>query len=172
MALIVETGAVVAGADSYITSADASAFLDSVYSEYDTKASAYLGLSANRRDVILRQAAYALDRKYRKRWKGSKTVQTQSLDWPRYNVQDEDGLDVPSTTIPRRMQRAQCEIAMRIADGDDIFEDQAHGGRVKSEEVDVISTSYFADASTETVFEGVDALLSGLLENENRIVRA
>ena len=110
MALIVETGSIVVNADSYISQADAITFLDGYYGEYDEEAAAFLGLSSTRKDIILRRAAYDLDRKYALKYKGYKIVQTQELCGPRYNVVDEDGFEVPSTSIPRRIQRAQCEV--------------------------------------------------------------
>lgn len=172
MALTIEDGSIVTGADSYISLADAKSFLEDYYSEYDDEAAAFLGFGTTRQEVILRRAAYDLDRRYRKRWKGFKRVQTQSLDWPRVDVIDEDDYDVPEDTIPRRLQRAQVEIAKRLANSVAIFEDRDRGGRVKSEKVDVISITYFDNAPSETLFEGLDATLKGLLAAENRIVRA
>lgn len=172
MALIVEDGSIVANADSYISLADAKSFLENYYSEYDDEAAAFLGYGTTRQEIILRRACYDLDRKYRKRWKGFKRVQTQALDWPRVDVADEDDYDVPEDSIPRRLQRAQVEIAKRLANEVAIFEDRDRGGRIQSEKVDVISVSYFANAPSETLFEGLDAVLKGLLKTENRLVRA
>lgn len=172
MTLIIEDGSIVANADSYINVADTITFLNSYYSEYDEEAAAFLGLSTSRQEVILRQSTYVLDRRYRERWKGYKNVQTQSLDWPRSDVNDEDGWAIPTDSIQRRILRAEVEIAKRVANSVDIFEDQSRGGRVQSEKVDVIAIAYFADAPSTTLFEGLDAVLKGLLKTENRIVRA
>lgn len=172
MALIVEDGSLVANADSYISLEDAQTFVENYYSEYDSDAAVFLGLSTGRQEVIARRATYDLDRKYRNRWKGFKRVQSQSLDWPRVDVADEDDYDVPEDSIPRRLQRAQIEIMIRLANEVAIFEDQARGGRIKSEKVDVIAVSYFANAPSTTLFEGLDAVLKGLLTTENRVVRA
>ena len=60
----------------------------------------------------------------------------------------------------------------RLANGVAIFEDRDRGGRVKSEKVDVIAISYFDNAPSETLFEGLDATLKGLLRDENRVIRA
>lgn len=172
MALVVEDGSIVANADTYISLMDTIAFLDGYYGEYDAEAAAFLGMSTGRQELIIRQAAYSLDRKYRLQFKGYKRVQTQSLDWPRTDVTDEDDYDVPEDSIPRRIQRAQVEITKRIANQVAIFIDQDRGGRVKSEKVDVIAVTYMEGAPSETLFQGVDAALKGLLQNENRIIRA
>ena len=172
MALIVEDGSIVANADTYISLANAITFLTNYYGEYDAEAAAFLGYKTTRQELILRQATYTMDRKYRKRWKGYKRVQTQSLDWPRVDVVDEDDYDIPEDTIPRRLQRAELEIAKRIANDVAIFEDQSRGGMVKSEKVDVLQIVYMDGAPPETFFQGVDATLKGLLKSENKIVRA
>lgn len=172
MALIVEDGSIVSNADTYISLADASTFLNNYYGEYDDEAAAFLGFGTSRQELILRRAAYDLDRKYRTRWKGFKRIQAQCLDWPRVDVVDEDDYDIPEDSIPRRLQRAQVEIAKRLAAGVAMFEDRDRGGRIQSEKVDVIAITYFANAPSETLFEGLDAVLKGLLRDENRIIRA
>lgn len=172
MSLIVEDGSIVTNANTYISLANAKTFLEDFYGEYDTEAAAFLGFGTSRQELILRRAAYDLDRRYRKQWKGFKRVQDQALDWPRVDVADEDDYDVPEDSIPRRLQRAQLEIAKRLANDVAIFEDRDRGGRVKSEKVDVISITYFDNAPSETLFEGLEATLTGLLAKENRVVRA
>jgi len=170
--LTVEDGTLVTDANSYLSLADAKEFLEDYYGEYDSQAAAFLGYSEERQELILRQAAYDLDRKFRKLWKGFKRTQTQSLDWPRVDVQDEDDYDIPETSIPRRLQRAQCEVAKRLAASVAIFEDRERGGRIKSEKVDSIAISYFANAPSSTLFEGLESTLKGLLRRDNRVVRA
>ena len=170
--LIVETGSIISGADSYVSRASAVTFLDNFYGEYDEEAAAFLGVSTSKQNILLRRAAYDLDRKYRLHWKGIKIQQDQSLDWPRYDVVDEDGWWVPPDTVPLRVQRAQVEIAKRLAVDTAIFEDRDRGGLVQSEKVDVIAISYFASAPAATLFEGLDAVLKGLLKTENIITRA
>ena len=173
MALIVEDGSIVANADSYISVADATTFINNYLGgEYDEDSAAFLGLSTTRKEQILRKACYYLNIKYRTRWKGYKRFYSQSLDWPRADVQDEDDYDVPEDTIPRRLQRAQVEICVRLAAGDELFEDRSRGGLIQSETVDVISVSYFASAPAQTLFESLENCLKGLLKNEHRVVRA
>lgn len=173
MALIVEDGSIVTNADSYISVDNATTFInDYLGGEYEDNAAAFLGLSSSRQEQVLRKAAWYLDMRYRTRWKGYKRFQSQSLDWPRTDVQDEDDYDLPEDEIPRRLIRAQVEIACLIAGGIAIFENREHGGLVQSEKVDVIAVSYFQSAPAQTLFEELEATLKGLLKNTRRIIRA
>lgn len=172
MALTVETGAIVSGADTYIDIADTTTFLEQVYGEYDDNAAAFLGLATKFQEQVLRKAAWFLNIRYRLKWKGFKVTSYQDLDWPRTDVQDEDDYDVPEDSIPAAVKRAQVEIAIRIANAVAIFADRDRGGLIKSEKVDVIAVTYFNSAPAQTVFEEIDATLRGLLKNEQRLIRA
>lgn len=173
MTLIVEDGSIVTGADSYVTVAEATDFIENyLEGEYDIASAAFLALSSAQKETTVRRAAYDLNRKYRQHWKGYKVSYAQSMDWPRANVVDEDNYNVPSSSIPTVLKRAQIEFARKIASGIDVFSDQPRGGRTKSERVDVIAVEYFPNAPSGMVFEDVDYLLSGLLKMENKVIRS
>lgn len=136
MALIVETGSIVTGADSYATLA-----------EYQAYALAYgwtlSGVEATD-EVNLRKAARYLDNAYS--WDGEKVQADQPLAWPRYMGSIVDGFIVPSDAIPARVKTAQMEMAHLIQNGADPYA-TISGGAVKRQKskVDVIEeeTEYF-----------------------------
>ena len=102
MALIVETGAGVAGANSYISLADAQAFLTS------------RGLNVTLSEGQLLQA---MDAMALLNWKGYKVNESFPLDWPRSGVVDRDGFTVGFDSIPAKLSTGQVWLAYHIASG-------------------------------------------------------
>lgn len=136
MALTVEDGSIVAGADSYVTLA-----------EYQAYAALYgwtLAGTDAADEVNLRIARRYLDNAYS--WKGAKVQVDQPLAWPRYMGDYVDGFIVPSDEIPDPIKNAQMEMAYLVQNGADPYA-TITGGTVKrkKEKVDVIEeeTEYF-----------------------------
>jgi hypothetical protein len=172
VALTVETGAIVTGAESYISAADATTYHTARGNTLWTGTDAV-------KEAALRRAAAYLDGHYRKRWKGQKVYPlTQAMEWPRAGVKVVDEqiyYDVPPsfydseysgflaiTTIPQRLKDAQCELALRALSGD-LAADATAG--VKREKIDVIETEYFAGtAPGQVAYPLVDQLLSDFLK--------
>ena len=101
MALVIETGAGIPNADSYVTRADCIAYVLAQYGEAlpDTGAT----------DAALRRAAAYMDSL---RWKGTRSFgRDQDLAWPRLNVADCDDNPIGPDEIPREVIAAQCEFA-------------------------------------------------------------
>lgn len=103
MTLIVETGAVVEGANSYISTAN--------FTTYATARNYTLVSGA---ETLLIQAMDYLESQD---FLGLKYSYTQALQWPRTNVVI-DNWWIPVTTIPQLLIDAQCEIAMAIDAGE------------------------------------------------------
>lgn len=110
MALTVETGAIVTGADSYVTRA-----------EYITYASArgVTILDDDTTDVKLRKAAEFIDA-HEANLKGDKVDKDQSLAFPRTGLFIEN-FSWSSTEIPRQVILAQMAIALDLEAGIDIY---------------------------------------------------
>lgn len=113
MALIVETGAIVAGADSYISAADATAFLTS-------RGSGDAWDAVDDKDAALRKATDYMVQAYRHRWKGTRVSKDQTLDWPRAWVQVDDleGLYagayyLPNNVVPEEVKQVCAELALQ-----------------------------------------------------------
>jgi hypothetical protein len=111
MALIVEDGTIVAGANSFISLADARVMATD------------LGLVLDADNTIaetqLRQGYYQLIRSYQKRLQGSIVSQEQTGIFPRFNVYA-NGFLVPSSSIPVDVQRAQVTYSDAINKGADM----------------------------------------------------
>lgn len=161
MALTIETGAIVAGADSYVSAADATTY-------HVARGNAtWTGTDAVKEAALLKAAAY-LDGHYRNRWKGDRVEPaTQPMEWPRYGVcvSNAGGIFLDSNVIPQRLKDAQCELAL-IALSADLAPSVSAG--VKREKVDVLETEYFAGAPVgTTVYTAVNNLLADLLKPIN-----
>lgn len=158
MALIVETGAIVAGAESYVTVLECDAY------HAARGNTAWTGTDAAK-EAALRKAAAYLDGHYCNRFKGAKYLPLeQSMQWPRVDVVV-DGYLIATTTIPRRLKDAQCELAL-IALTSDLAPNVSAG--IRREKVDVLETEYFAGAPAgTTVYTSVNNLLADYLKSIN-----
>ena len=178
MALIVEDGSVVAGANAFVSVSDADSYhalrgnSDWTNADDDAKAAAIV------------KATFYLDRL---RWKGIKTGQANPLAWPRYGddvagwnlmvlpaspymgVIDEDGYDVGTATVPDKVKQACSELALRYVQGADPEPDLERGGQIVEQKVDVITTRYAPGAPVVPVYTIVQRLLRGLLRSSSGV---
>lgn len=108
MALTVEDGTIVAGADSYNTLAEITTFNDSYLG-----ASAWSDLSGDTaaQERHARLATQATDGRD---WSGRAVSATQALDWPRYGVYVESYL-LGSDSIPQDVKTAHAYLAIQSA---------------------------------------------------------
>ena len=81
-------------------------------------------------------------------FKGAKTANGQTLQWPRIGVYI-DGVLIDSSVVPQQVEGAQAVIAMSIDAGYDPL--ATYGPGVKSRSVDVLSTTY-KDNSLDTSY--------------------
>lgn len=110
MALMIETGAIVEGADSYVTRADYIAYAASMgVTVEDTVAT----------DVQLRKAAQFIDSKEH-RLKGVRVSRDQPLAFPRDGVSI-DNWSWSKTEIPRQVLLCQLALALDIHAGVDLY---------------------------------------------------
>lgn len=164
MAINVETGAIVPGAESYVAVADCDTY------HLNRGNAAWTGTDAVKESALRKAAAY-LDGHYCNRFKGAKYQPlTQSMQWPRVEVVI-DGYLLDTTTIPQRLKDAQAELAL-IALTADLAPNVSAG--IKREKIDVLETEYFAGAPAgTTVYTAVNNLLADLLKpiNSGDVVR-
>lgn len=164
--LIVETGISVVGAQSYVSVEEADAY-HAAHGNTSTWAAA--GLIG--KEVALRKATAYIDGYYGGRYKGYRTYPlTQNLLWPRAEVIEfpEDGVSLPSTSIPTRLKDAVCEAALRAVSGT-LAPDLEAGGRVQSVSVGEISQTFFPNASPTTKYQQIDTLMAPLLSSTTGI---
>lgn len=134
MALTIENGTNVAGADAYASVADCSAWAVNFYGQ------ALTGSPADKEAAIRRAVAYMNGLK----WKGTRTFgRDQSLAWPRQDVTDCEGFSIASNAIPAEIIYAQHVLArVEFQSPGSLAPSVSLGGVVKREKVDVIEVEY------------------------------
>lgn len=132
MALIVEDGSAVAGAESFITVAAATTHHANLGN------TAWAALSEAEQEQALRRATRYMEQGFRSRWKGYRVSELQVLSWPRSNV-IVDRFTVASSVVPTVVQEVCADMALKASAGD-LVPDIAPG--VVREKVDVLEVEY------------------------------
>ncbi len=134
MALVIEDGSIVTGANSYVTT-----------TELTTYATARgITISADEEELLIK----AMDFLEAQAFIGFKFTQDQPLQWPRVDVVI-DGYLFDSDDIPEELKKGQIEIALAIDNGQD---PQADVPRLKSSvQVGEIAVSYEKGQGTTLV---------------------
>lgn len=156
MALTVEDGTGVAGANSYASLATLRAYASA------------RGVTLPADDAAL-EAFALLGMDYleglRGRYQGAKTDPTQPLQWPRYPVVI-DGADFPSDAIPVELVNALCRLCIEQHAGVDLSPTRT-GAFIIEDTTGPITTKYSeklgGGAGSPPDMPAVDALLSPLL---------
>lgn len=158
MALVVEDGSIVAGADSYVTRAD-----------FITYAAAFGVTIANTAatDVQLVKAAQFIE-SHEGRLIGDRKTRDQSLAYPRTGLIIE-GWDWNDDEIPRQVILCQMQVALEINAGIDPYNPPANPARAtRREKVEgAVEVEYFGNDSASKMSRdsSAKALLSSLLKN-------
>jgi hypothetical protein len=155
---LVETGTGIVGANSYVTTDEADDYLSvkpnfSVWEELEEP------------ENYLMWAARLLDQ--RATFRGSKSVATSGLRWPRVGVCDRDGLAVPYDTIPGAIKEAVIEIAFNLVTQgvDPSVSSASAGGEIKRIKADVVEIEYVEGTARNTTNYfpvGINNILAGL----------
>jgi hypothetical protein len=133
MALIVETGAGVSNADSWVSLANATTHFAN-YGGFWTGADAA-------KEQALRRAALWLSTFIR--WNGAKAYTGNMLAWPRIGMMDCDGNSIAENTIPPQIVMAQLAAASAELQSPGILTPSiTPGAQTKREKVDVIEVEY------------------------------
>lgn len=170
MALIVEDGTGLSTAESYVSVAEADAYL------------AKFGLpdawnlsTEEQKEQALRQATRYVDARFHGRWKGWRSVDDQALDWPRSDVSDSDGFLIDSDEIPTLLKSATIELANRARSAT-LMPDIDEPGTIKSTRVRVgpieDETVYVGGKSQTKKFVLVDNLLKDYVDPIGMVERA
>jgi hypothetical protein len=172
MALVVEDGSIVAGAESYASEADADS-----YWALRGSPDAWTNASTAEKESALRMATEYLDARFGARWKGVKTnVTEQALDWPRVNATDHEGWLWDSTEIPEPLVRATIEAALLQVSSDLAPEIAASDRGVKAERVKagpvVEEIEYLGEKETEAYHTKLERLVRELVLPAGTVRRA
>lgn len=156
MALIVETGAGLSNAESYVSVANA----DTYHSNRGN--TTWADLLEAEKEQALRRATDYMEQVYSERWAGLIVLSTQALSWPRYEVPQKDVAAFsaaywPSDAVPQIVANACAEMALRASAGDlspDI-------GRLKSRtKVGPLEVEYVAGGLPYVRYRAIDGMLS------------
>lgn len=135
MALTPEDGTGLLLADSYASVTDADTYHDARGN------AAWAALALGVKEQALRQATQYVDTI--QRYKGFRLTRDQALEFPRTSCFDWSGFE--AVGVPARVKTAAMELALRASSGA-LYQDLARGGKIKSESVGPISTTYADDA--------------------------
>lgn len=160
--LIVETGTMPPGANTYVSLDDYRNYKAQRDPEYDPDAAD----SEGEKSTLIR----ATDTLNSYRWKSVAVDPGRIMAWPRKHMEYADGSPVHDNVVPAQVVAAQCEIAGAIeaAEGKDpLAPVDASQGAITSEKVDVIAVSYATPDTNaytgKTGYPAVDALLRPFL---------
>ena len=170
MALVTEDGTGKSNADAYVTLAECDAYHTNLGNSGWEIITGAVSNEAERENAIKKATAF-IDARYGNRFKGVRSTAEQALLFPRYGISDNDGYVLEN--VPIAVKRATCEAALRILVGIDLMPDLDRGGKVISETVGPISTTYSSGAPAGTKFEMIESLLRGCLNGGSgvRMVR-
>lgn len=144
MALTIEDGTGIAGADAYADVTACSAYAVNYYG------SSLSGSPADKEAAIRRAAAYLSTLP----WKGTRAHgRDQGLAWPRDGVTDCEGYPIASNVVPGEVVAAQHELARAEFQSPGVLTPSASKAKavVSMEKVDVIQVQYDTDNLTGTI---------------------
>jgi hypothetical protein len=148
MALVIEDGTGVVGANTYASSSDLTAYAALT----DT---AITGTN----EVLLHSAKRYIETL---RFIGRKASSTNEMQWPRVGAMI-DGFYLESTEIPQLLIDLQCEVALSIDAGIDPLATKSRA--TKKEKVGDIEVEYMDGASVVEINPSINALASKLIAN-------
>lgn len=165
MALIIEDGSQVAGANSYISCDDARAYCAARGRVLPAKT----GDDDSACELLLTRALDYIEA-MRAEFQGEKVSATQALQWPRQDV-TVDGYDVDPTTVPALVGQAQAQLAYDaskqelapIGDGREVTKEEVAGAVT-------IEYARWGNTNVQPIFNVARALLAPLLKSEGALL--
>jgi len=165
MALVVEDGTGKTDADSYLSLTDADS-----YNLAHSASALWIAATEAVKEKALRLATQYLDVRYAGLWKGAKCSDAQSLAWPRIWAEKSDTYDsayYDSDAIPQKLKDATAELALRVVEGDTLFDDITKPGVISSTSVTVgpisKSVSYSGGYNQVKKYPLIDGLIKQLI---------
>ena len=157
MALVVEDGTLVSGADSYVTLAEFKAWADKRGVTYGTD------------EVVTQQVYRAMDYIESLNFIGEKSDENQALQWPRDQVVI-DGYYIDSDEMPNELKVAVYESIKAEIDGDSRM--TASDRRTISEKVGELQVTYANNADVKRSIPAVTKALRKLIRPMAMVSRA
>lgn len=178
MAVIVEDGTIVAGANAYASLSAVDTFHE------DRLNTVWTAASDETKEAAMLRATAGLESKYRGRWFGFKAdhnagTAPQFLSWPRRDDLDQsrangftsatmdeftdgDGIAYPVTTVPALIVQAFNEVCLIEITQPFVSVELSRNDMLKYQRVDVIEQEWLRNAPAVVQFPHIDALLSTL----------
>lgn len=163
MALVIENGTIVSGAEAYISVTDA----DTYFSSRGNPTS-WSGATTAEKEAALRYATQYMELRYR--FKGDLIESTQPLSFPRTSFYNHDNkLLAGSGTIPTAIQHANAELALRHLTENLFYSTNPDDSRITSKSIGDVSETYDVNRSSSR-FTFIDLLLGDYLLNSPSVV--
>lgn len=158
MSLIVEDGSIVENANAYVSLDDCSAYCSA-------RGLTFVSSPSTTGEEAIIRATAAIDATYRGRFPGYKVSgRDQSLEWPRGQAYDYEGLLINGDEVPIEIVQATCEAAVReLATPGSMMPDLERGGAIKRLKAGSAEIEYDGFASVRTAFSIIDGILSAIL---------
>lgn len=159
MALTIEDGTIVAGADSFATAAELVTYAENF--------GRVIPADPTAQEALLRRAALEMNAKP---WKGRTVSSAQTLAWPRYEVCLNKWL-LPSDAIPAQIKAGQMALATEIH-ADDLSPPEQRLGSISREKVGALETEYSTASpiiSKAAAVRQSYAQFSGLLQSSSQV---
>jgi len=163
MALIVEDGSGVLGANSYVSLQYVSDYCsDMGYSDWDT------GDSPKQISSILRAMKYIECFNFI----GVKNQIVNDLEWPRSEAYNRNGLLIDSDIIPSKVKSAVCEAAYIEFLNAGKLQPSIDRAGLKKEEYGDVKFEYFKTGKISPSFSVISGLLVGLVKSSSSLIRS
>ncbi len=159
MPLVIETGLIVPGAESFATAAE--------LVTYAGNFGRVIPADPTAQEALLRRAALEMNAKP---WKGRTVSSAQTLAWPRYDVCLNKWL-LPSDSIPAQIKAGQMALATEIH-ADDLSPPEQRLGAISREKVGPLDTEYSTASpiiSKPAAVRQSYAQFSGLLQSSSQV---
>ena len=164
MALVVETGAGLASAESYASTTDA----DTRLANFGY--TSWAGLNTTQKEQFLRLATEFMGNTYRNRWVGYRASATQALDWPRTLAEKIDLISpyaystyYDNNVVPVEVKNACIDLAYKVSTGVELAPDI--DPVQKKVKVGPIEVEFDPQGNVATIFRAIESKLAPLLSN-------
>lgn len=149
-AFVVETGAGLDNATSYVSVAEADDYFtpDTFFATWDP-------LTQTQKEHALAWASRLLDQKCE--YAGTIASEEQALRWPRKGARNKDGIVVSSGIVPKPIKDAACELAKFLLNGADLTTgtDVDNLLRVKVDVIEIEFQEDTAQVSTPSIINSI-----------------
>lgn len=168
MAFIVEDGTGLANANAALSVADADAYH---VSQGNT---AWAGYSNTLKESSIVQATTYGLLLYDGLWRGIPVNTTQSLPWPRRYAFNNDGFEIPSSSLPRGYKYFTAEIAGKIGAGELVLPDETDASEISEYAIRVGPIEESIKYNSQVRFKRfttAELWIAGLIQPSNKIRR-